>query len=198
MTGFIPLFSFLIILILIIGNTIVLRKSNIRISSGTGRPSFSTFVLYLVFLLILLLYIFELSQAAFQFTFSVLPTQFTIRFFSSILLEILGIGLQLFSLIFLFFTLRHFGKSLRFGMNTENRGELITNGVFSISRNPFFTALLLHFIGSTLLIPSPFFIGFTLAAIIGIHLFIFKEEKFMLENYGEEYKKYRKKVRRYF
>jgi len=198
MTDFIPLFSFLIMLILIIGNIVILKKSDVQVHSGTTKTNYSKFILYMIFLVFIFFYILELFQNAFELAFSVLPAQFTTRLFNSILFEILGIGLQLFSLIFMFFTLRHFGKSFRFGMNSENRGKLITQGVFSFSRNPFFTSLQLYFIGNAFLIPNPFFIGFMLAAFFGIHLSILKEEKFMYKNYGEEYKDYAKKVRRYF
>jgi protein-S-isoprenylcysteine O-methyltransferase Ste14 len=38
----------------------------------------------------------------------------------------------------------------------------------------------------------------SLLTLVSIHLFILKEERFMHKNYGEEYKNYSKKVRRYF
>jgi protein-S-isoprenylcysteine O-methyltransferase Ste14 len=109
-----------------------------------------------------------------------------------------GVVITIMSLIIMLLTLLHFRNSLRFGLDENNRGKLITGGIFSISRNPFFTSLLLWFFGIALILPSPFFIGFALLAAVGIHFFILKEEKFMQRFYGVEYLEYRRKVRRYF
>jgi protein-S-isoprenylcysteine O-methyltransferase Ste14 len=46
--------------------------------------------------------------------------------------------------------------------------------------------------------PNFFFIGFAVLAIVSIHFFILKEEKFMGKIYGADYEKYLQKVRRYF
>ncbi|MGM0620026.1 MAG: methyltransferase family protein, partial [Bacteroidota bacterium] len=102
------------------------------------------------------------------------------------------------SLIFMALTLHHFKTSLRFGLNENNRGKLITTGIFSFSRNPFFFSIIIYFLGTALVFPNWFFIGFAVLAIVSIHLFILKEEKFMEEHFGESYLKYQQKVRRYF
>jgi len=87
---------------------------------------------------------------------------------------------------------------LRFGLNENNRGKLINTGIFSVSRNPFFFSIILCFVGTALIFMNWFFIGFAVLAIVSIHFFILKEEKFMRQHYGESYREYRKKVRRYF
>ncbi|MDX1284503.1 MAG: isoprenylcysteine carboxylmethyltransferase family protein, partial [Draconibacterium sp.] len=128
---------------------------------------------------------------------SPLPAFFSEPIFKSEFLKIIGALLVLLSQILLAFTLIHFQKSLRFGLNSANTGKLVTTGIFSISRNPFFLSLNIYFLGTAIYKPSIFFMAITFAAIIAIHFFILKEEKFMKENYGNEYKKYTKKVRRY-
>jgi protein-S-isoprenylcysteine O-methyltransferase Ste14 len=95
-------------------------------------------------------------------------------------------------------TLVHFKTSLRFGMSSSNKGDLITTGIFSFSRNPFFLSLNLYFTGQAMVFPAIVFIGFALMAVAGIHFFILKEEKFLIIFYGESYTSYQKKVRRYF
>ena len=106
---------------------------------------------------------------------------------------VISISLVLFAL-----TLSHFKNSLRFGIDEKNKGELITKGVFSLSRNPFFLSIDIYFAGIALLLPNLFFIGFSVLAIVSIHFFILKEEKFMQSMYGKEYASYAKNVRRYF
>jgi protein-S-isoprenylcysteine O-methyltransferase Ste14 len=100
-------------------------------------------------------------------------------------------------LVFMLITLFHFKNSLRFGLDQKNRGKLITTGVFSFSRNPFFLSLGIYLVGIALLQLNLFFIGFTVLAFTSIHFFVLKEEKFMRVAFGNEYLEYMQKVRRY-
>jgi protein-S-isoprenylcysteine O-methyltransferase Ste14 len=95
-------------------------------------------------------------------------------------------------------TLHALKQSLRFGLNKSNLGKLVTSGIYAWSRNPLFLSINCLFIGILLIFPTPFFIAVSLLTLISIHFFILKEERFMHKNYGEEYKNYSKKVRRYF
>ena len=193
-----PILSFLVLIFLISGRIIYLKQKGINVSPGSRKTSISRVFLYLMFLPILLIYIFEMAKPVFPFTYSILPCGFTNILAESFLLNISGVSVIILALIFLLISLLHFKTSLRFSLDENNRGKLITSGIFSISRNPFFLSLDLYFLGIALLLPNFFFIGFSVLAFIGIHFFILKEEKFMLKNYGEEYENYLKKVRKYF
>ena len=198
MLNSVPFAGFLLLILILFVQIIVLRKKGIQLSANAGskKKKVSKFLL-LVFVLIFLLWIFELSRAAFGFSLKMLPDFLISHLTESYYLKGFGsiyiaIGLFAFAL-----TLLHFGNSLRFGLNKEIKGKLVTTGIFSLSRNPFFLSLEFFFFGITLILPSLFFIGFTLSAFIGIHFFILKEERFMTENYGDEYKEYQQKTRRY-
>ena len=141
------------------------------------------------------LWIIELIKPAFEI--SVLPEGMTNLLVESIFLKIAGVSLISISLVLLAVTLYHFKTSLRFGTNEKNKGELITTGIFSLTRNPFFLSLDLYFLGISMLLPTLFFIGFSALALISIHFFILNEEKFMIKVYSEEYEKYAQKVQRY-
>jgi protein-S-isoprenylcysteine O-methyltransferase Ste14 len=200
MNGFkiFPLASFLILIILIYGRVVILKRKGVKVSSDSGKKTKTTVFLYPVFVLILLLWIWEMMKPAFQIAFSILPEKLTKPLFESVSIQIAGTFLTGFALVLLTLTLLHFKNSLRFGMEEENRGKLITTGVFSLSRNPFFLSLDLYFLGIAVLVPNLFFIGFAVFALVGIHFFILKEEKFMQYVYRKEYDNYTKKVRRYF
>ncbi|WP_374706816.1 isoprenylcysteine carboxylmethyltransferase family protein [Bacillus sp. J14TS2] len=47
-----------------------------------------------------------------------------------------------------------FGKSFRVGLDEDHPNELVTSDVFSISRNPIYTAFLFMLIGIFLIIPN--------------------------------------------
>ncbi len=194
----IPSASFLFLLIIIAGRIIFLRQKGVRVSLGKRINKKGVIFIYPVFLLLFLLWLYEIAKPAFQFSFSVLPKFFTHILFDSLFLKISGILIITISLTFLLLSLIHFKNSLRFGMNSNNLGNLITTGIFSVSRNPFFVSIEIYFIGIAFLITNLFFIAIALSTIINIHLFILKEEKFMQQNYGEEYEKFNRKVRRYF
>ncbi len=195
---YLPLITFLLFVILITGKTILLKRKGVPVSSNSKKSAFVKFVLYPIFLLTIILFISELVKPAFKFSYSALPEFLTQNLFNSIFLKISGTTLITISLIFLAFTLHNFNKSLRFGMDSKNLGKLITTGVFSISRNPFFISIIFYFAGIALICTSPFFNALAVLTTISIHFFILKEEKFLRKNYGGEYDIYAKNVRRYF
>ena len=183
---------------MITGNVISLKRKGVPVNSNKKKGAFVKFFLYPIFLLTLILLIFELVKLAFQISFSVLPDFLINNFIDSIILKISGTILIIVSFIFMALTLRSFKNSLRFGMDSNNIGKLITTGVFSISRNPFFVSIELYFTGIALLFPSPFFVAFTILTLVSIHFFILKEEKFLQEKYKGKYENYAEKVGRYF
>jgi protein-S-isoprenylcysteine O-methyltransferase Ste14 len=165
--------------------------------SDSGKKNKPVLFLNLVFLLILLFWLFELTKTVFHISFSVLPEMLAKPLIESDFMKITGVLGSGFALVLLMLTLSHFKNSLRFGLDEKNRKELITTGVFAYSRNPFFLSLDIYFLGIALLQPSLFFIGFAVLTFVIIHFFILKEEIFMRRVYDGKYLEYRRKVRRY-
>lgn len=86
----------------------------------------------------------------------------------------------------------------RAGVSKTDKTELVTNGIYQISRNPAFLGFDLVYIGILLMF---FNIGLFIAsafAVLMFHLQIVNvEEDFLLAAFGEEYLEYRKRVCRY-
>ena len=196
--NWLPILSFLVLAGILMTRILILKKKGIQVSSKGGEKNKTTRFLLPVFGLIFLIWLFEMLKPAFHISFSILPEILTNRLLENMFLKISGAIIILLSIVLWTITLMHFKTSLRFGLNENNQGRLVTTGMFSRSRNPFFLSLDLYFPGIALILPSLFFIGFTVLAIISIHFFILKEERFMKKVYGEEFEKYEKKVRRYF
>lgn len=194
----VPFISFLILFLMIFGQSIYQKKNGVPVNSNVKKSATTKYILYPIFILIFILLIFQLIKPVFQISHSILPDLLSTNLIESKLIQIPGVLLVVLSLIFMGLTLRTFKSSLRFGMDSNNLGKLITSGIFSISRNPFFMSISLYFIGVALLLPNIFFIAIALFTIVSIHFFILKEEKFLHTNYRNEYKNYTKKVRRYF
>jgi protein-S-isoprenylcysteine O-methyltransferase Ste14 len=194
---FIPLVGFVFILLMITGRILYLKSVGVSVLAEPGKNQKSNIFLYPVFVILVLLFIWEICAPLFQIKLFDFLQVFTSYLFNSAFAQIAGMVLVFSSLVLLLITLLHFRKSLRFGLDENNKGELIRTGIFCVSRNPFFLSLNLYFLGTALILPNLFFMGFALLAIVGIHFFILKEENFLYQAYGKEYKKYRGKVRRY-
>lgn len=75
--------------------------------------------------------------------------------------------------------------------------EFSFNGCYRFSRNPMYVSYFFIFIGCAMLTRSLILFGVVLAFQISAHWIILAEERWCVESFGEAYKKYMKKVRRY-
>ena len=86
----------------------------------------------------------------------------------------------------------------RAGVSKTDQTELVTNGIYQISRNPAFLGFDLLYIGTLFMFFNWILCGLTVFAIIMYHLQIVNvEEDFLLATFGNEYLQYKKKVCRY-
>ena len=89
--------------------------------------------------------------------------------------------------------------SWRAGVSPTDKTELVTTGIYQISRNPAFLGFDLVYIGVCLMFFNLLLFLVSVFAIIMFHLQIVNvEEEFLLDFFGEEYISYKKKVNRYF
>ena len=103
-----------------------------------------------------------------------------------------------FSLILVWFSQSQMSSSWRIGIDEINKTELVTKGVFSISRNPIFLGIMITNIGLFLVIPNAFTLLIISLSTISVNTQIRLEEEFLKREFGNEYKEYTKKVRRWF
>jgi len=93
--------------------------------------------------------------------------------------------------------LRDLGDSWRVGVLEKQRTDLVEDGVYSLTRNPYFVAYLLMFAAYTLLLQNLVLlvlsgIGFGL-----VHGMVRKEEAYLESVHGETYRDYKGRVPRY-
>jgi len=127
-----------------------------------------------------------------------LPTIKGQELFESQTLSWMGVTLCFLSFLFFLWTLLSFRKSFRVGLVENKEQGLITTGAFSISRNPIYLSFAIMLVGQFLIFPSWILLIFLIIAIFRFHQQVVKEEKFLTEQYGDEFISYRKNVRRYF
>lgn len=82
---------------------------------------------------------------------------------------------------------------------SKDKTELVTSGIFMISRNPAFLGFDLMYSGILMVFFNWVLLIFTAFAILTLHLqIVINEEDAMQSAFGDEYLNYRKKVNRYF
>lgn len=74
---------------------------------------------------------------------------------------------------------------------------LNTNGIYKFSRNPMYVAYFVNFFGIAMLTQSLILLGIVCVFQISAHWIILAEERWCLEKFGDVYKRYMEKVRRY-
>ncbi len=108
----------------------------------------------------------------------------------------IGFLLLHFSIFWIFIAQMQMGTSWRIGIDEKNKTNLVTMGLFSVSRNPIFLGILVSIFGVFMILPNVFTFFIAFAAYIVIQIQIRLEEEFLLKEFGENYKIYKKNTRR--
>lgn len=89
------------------------------------------------------------------------------------------------------------GKSWRVGVDTQVRTELVTHGLFRLSRNPIFLGMLIQLIGLFLVRPDAVTFAILIAGYILISIQIRQEEQHLAALHGDIFGSYCRSVRRW-
>jgi protein-S-isoprenylcysteine O-methyltransferase Ste14 len=108
-----------------------------------------------------------------------------------------GIVLCTLALVIMILSLVSFGNSFRVGIDEQKADELVTTGMFAISRNPIYVSFNLFFTGQFLVHRNIMMLLSIVCFALLIHRQILREEKFLKSHYGADYADYCRKVRRY-
>jgi protein-S-isoprenylcysteine O-methyltransferase Ste14 len=92
--------------------------------------------------------------------------------------------------------IRHLGDSVRVGL-PEEQTSFKTHGLYRISRNPIYAGILLALSGSCVLVPHWLNIVSTVVAGAVHHRIVLGDERFLEDRFGDAWREYRGKVRRY-
>ena len=112
-------------------------------------------------------------------------------------LQTIGFILSMLGLIIGFISQLQMKDSWRLGIDRDKSTELVTGGLFSISRNPIYVSLGLSLLGFFMMAPNAISIVFFLLMMYGINEKIKDEEEFLHEQFGDAFIKYKAKVRRW-
>lgn len=119
-------------------------------------------------------------------------------FFEYTSVKYFGIVLLLISLVITVLAQYHMKDSWRIGIDSEEKTELITSGMFAFSRNPIFLGMLLSLGSLFLLQPNWITLFFYVIANMLIQIQVRLEEDHLHEIHAEAYTIYKNKVGRFF
>lgn len=111
-------------------------------------------------------------------------------------IKYVGLTILFISLVWTVIAQGHMKNSWRIGIDTDTKTELVTNGLFAISRNPIFFGMILSLVGLFLTTPNALTALFLILGYVLIQIQIRLEEEFLTKEHGQEYLNYKQKVRR--
>jgi protein-S-isoprenylcysteine O-methyltransferase Ste14 len=112
----------------------------------------------------------------------------------SMLVRVMGVACTTVGLVAAFGTMFWFGLLRALGLQVEG---LQQNGPYRVTRNPQLVAGTLMVVGTVILWPSWYAVGWMMLCGIVGHLMVMTEEEHLSEVYGEEYTSYCARVPRY-
>lgn len=88
-------------------------------------------------------------------------------------------------------------NSWRVGIKYDQKTDLVTTGIYSVSRNPYFLSYNILIFGYILIFPSSILMVLYLMLVVVFHKMILEEEKYLLSVHNIAYMDYKRKVNRY-
>jgi len=125
------------------------------------------------------------------------PTIVHTQLFASRALAWLGVAMCVVALVLMFASLVSFGSSFRIGIDTDRPDSLVTDGVFAFTRNPIYLAFGLVVVGEFLILPHWILLLYVIGAFVLFHRQVLREESYLAQHYGEQYRVYCERVPRY-
>jgi protein-S-isoprenylcysteine O-methyltransferase Ste14 len=190
--------SVALMVLFVLGKAVYLRwfRGVNAIVIGRGKKGFTRIVEVLAlgaligWMTIVLLHAFHISS-------NLLAELLDVSLIDSLPAKILGVIMTSLGLLLFVLAFFAFGDSWRVGIDRQSPGTLVTTGVFAVSRNPIYVFFDLWFVGVSLINGRLFFLIFAMLGVVVMHWQIVREEKFLLQQYGEPYRAYCSRTPRY-
>lgn len=126
--------------------------------------------------------------------------QFVLPFFaksSPLFVSVVGLVIAFFGAVIFIIAVKTMRNNWRVGFGEQQATELVTNGIYQYSRNPAFVGFDCLYVGMALVFPNLLTFILAISALILFHFQIYQEEAFLVDEFGESYRSYQQKVRKY-
>ena len=162
-----------------------------------GRGKGAWRVIELLSLLAVVLWVVEVLLRALRAPVDLFPDHVGLSVLQTQVARTIGLALMIAGLIPFLLAFVNFGTSWRIGIDRMTPGELVTGGIFAVTRNPIYVAFILFFFGIFLVNGTWFFLIFAVLAVVFIQFQVLREEEFLKQQYGAEYAAYCARAARY-
>jgi protein-S-isoprenylcysteine O-methyltransferase Ste14 len=129
--------------------------------------------------------------------FHIFPWPLDLQLINTAFTKLLGMIISLLAFWLLFQGLKNLGDSWQFGIDEQQVGVLVTDGIYRYSRNPIYLFFIFWFLGTFLINGIVVFLCFALFTTGNLHLQIQKEERFLRKVHGLAFVEYCKRTPRY-
>lgn len=187
MQGYLAALSLVLMMATVITRVVLLARSGTR-AMNFGRTDRTDFLI----VPFALFYFYTVFAAAFGW-----PLLSTQTFFQSDLVAWLGVLGCYAGLVFLLLSVLSFGRSFRVGIDAEQPGDLVTTGIFTLSRNPIYVGFALVLLGQFLVFPNWVLLVYLVGGLWLLNRQARREEDCLRGQYGAAYADYAARVRRY-
>lgn len=157
--------------------------------SGNAHDYIGSIMKLLTGLLIAVVLLFSFSDTAYRY---LVPIEYLeekwARYTGLILIHV--------SLVWIVMAQYHMKQSWRIGIDEKNSTELVTSGLFSISRNPVFLGMIISTGGIFMMLPNAVTLFVAATSYIIIQIQIRLEEAYLNKAHGNVYAAYKQKVKR--
>jgi protein-S-isoprenylcysteine O-methyltransferase Ste14 len=189
--------TLIIFLLVFFGRTIWLGRKGTKVFVlGSGKKGVAA-LLEKSFLVFFPIWLIEIGIHSLDLNIQFLPLVTVKPIFKNQIIQVYGAAVIFVGLLVFCLALISFSSSWRVGIDTVSPGGLITTGVFAVTRNPIFLAMDLYFLGTFLIYSNLFFLMCFVCIALGFQFQIRQEETFLVERYGDHYRKYMAQVSRY-
>jgi protein-S-isoprenylcysteine O-methyltransferase Ste14 len=176
-----------ILLILLI--TTIICRAIITKQKIFGRPPIPVYYFILAKMLVIVNMVFLLLKGLNITVYRIFPP--------ALFIDIIALVFLIIGTAVLFLSTITLNNDLIFGLPSSDKHTLRTKGIYAISRHPFYLGFIFILFSSCLFSPDLINIASFSGAWIIHHMIMIKEEQFLTVQYGEEYKQYAEKVKRY-
>jgi protein-S-isoprenylcysteine O-methyltransferase Ste14 len=145
----------------------------------------------------LLLWAYAVVAYAWPLSAHLIPAWLGTVVIDSVWAEIAGAVMLVASVLVYGAALRALGNSWRLGIDRDRPGALVTGGIFAWTRHPIYVSLDLLIVGSVLVQGRLILLLLALLNVGLFHQLMLREERFLTTTYGEAYRDYCGRVRRY-
>jgi len=126
------------------------------------------------------------------------PWMQSLDFYLPAWLRWLGFIIGLLAIALMIWVELELGRQFSPQLQLRQEHQLITSGPYSRVRHPLYTALIAYGLSLALVSANWFFVAFFILSMFGLFLRVPKEERMMLDQFGDQYRTYMQHTGRFF